>query len=365
MSEGNGLIDTRIQRYDDLMSPEDVRKFIPRPEIARQTVLQARLGLEGIIDHKDDRIVVIAGECSMHDQNATLELATYLNELARQVSSKILVINRKHGEKPRTAPSWEGFLVDPHMDGSEDIVQGIYLTREILINTLNLGLPCSTEYLDNIVPQYTADLISWAAIGARTANSPQHRKLASGLSMPIGIKNDVHGDVGVAINAVLYARKSHSLLGINETGRVAVPRTKGNPYTHIVLRGGENGTNYDTESVREAQTLLEEKGLAPNVMIDCSHGNSAKDYTRQPAVFEEVVKQIRDGSRGIIGIMLECNLFEGSQKIPPDLSGFDRTNLRYGVSVTDGGISIETARKIILEGYKILTRSSVSISGSR
>ncbi len=248
------------------------------------------------------------------------------------------------------------------MDGSEDMAQGLQWARLILLNTLEVGLPCSTEYVDTFVPQFTSDLVSLAAIGARTSYSQMHRRLASGLSMPVGIKNDTHGDVSVAVNGVIYARKEHSFLGIDESGMASVVRTKGNPYAHVVLRGGDRGPNYNAENVSQAQLLLEGKGLPPNIVIDCSHGNSGKDYNKQPEVFEDVIKQIRDGNKGIVGISFECNLYSGNQKIPSDLTNFDRGTLKYGISVTDGGIDINTARKMLMDGYTALTRNSVFIS---
>jgi len=229
------------------------------------------------------------------------------------------------------------------------------LSRRILLSIGDLGMPCATEYLESFTPQYNSDLISWAAIGARTANSPQHRKMASGLSMPVGIKNDTYGNIGVAVNGVLYAGKSNSFTGINPNGTPSVVKTKGNPYAHLVLRGGDSSSNYDTESVMQAQSMLESEGLNPNVVIDCSHANSKKDYTKQPVVFEKIIRQIRDGNEGIVGIMLESYINADNQKLPENLTGFNRTTLKYGVSVTDGCIDWKTTKKLILDAYKMLS----------
>lgn len=222
------------------------------------------------------------------------------------------------------------------------------------MDSLEIGLPCATEYLETFTPQYNSDLVSWAAIGARTTESPQHRQLASGLSMPVGFKNSTQGDISVAVNAILSSNGEHSFLGIDGYGAPSVVRTTGNPYTHIVIRGSNTGANYDSQSVQDIQAMLAEEDLPPNVVIDCSHGNSEKDYSKQPAVFEEILKQIRDGNDGIVGIMLESNISAGSQKIPSDLTGFDKSTLEYGVSVTDSCIDWETTASLLKAAHKSL-----------
>lgn len=223
------------------------------------------------------------------------------------------------------------------------------------MDNLEIGLPCATEYLETFTPQYNSDLVSWAAIGARTTESPQHRQLASGLSMPVGFKNSTQGDISVAVNAILSANGEHSFLGIDGYGAPSVVKTMGNPYTHIVIRGSNTGSNYDAQSVHDVQAMLMEADLPPNIVIDCSHGNSEKDYSKQPTVFEEILKQIRDGNDRIVGIMLESNINAGSQKIPSDLTGFDRSTLEYGVSITDSCIDLETTASLLKAAHKSLT----------
>ncbi len=350
----NGLIDTRVEGYVPLIKPYQLWADIPLSDPAAETVNRGRRSVEAVLDRKDSRVIFIVGPCSTHDPAADMEYACQLREQADEFSDSILIIKRSYFEKSRTGPSWEGSIIDPYLSGSDDVNEGYRLARKILLETNGLGLPCATEFLELNTPQYIGDAISWAAIGARTSNSPQHRKMASGLSMPVGIKNDTHGDVSIAVNGVRYAMKARSFLGEDQDGNDAIVRTKGNPYAHPVLRGGDEGLNYDSESVRRAQLMLEKQGLLPNVVIDCSHGNSGKDHTKQPAICEEIVRQIVDGNRGIVGIMLESNLSAGSQRIPDDLEGFDKSTLRYGVSVTDGCMDMETTRRVVRDAYNSL-----------
>ncbi len=352
----NGLVDTRVDGYVPLISPYQLWQEIPRSERATETVMRGRYGIEQILDNKDNRIFFIVGTCSIHDPLADMEYALLLKELADEVSDRILIVKRSYFEKSRTGPSWEGFIVDPYLNGSDDVNAGYRLSRRILMETNELGLPCATEFLERDTPQYIGDGVSWAAIGARTSSSPQHRKMASGLSMPVGIKNDTHGDIAIAVNGVRYAMQKRSFLGKDPDGHDAIVKTRGNPYAHLVLRGGDESPNYDRESVRLAQSMLEGQGLLPNVVIDCSHGNSGKDYTKQSEVCEEIVRQIRDGNHGIVGIMYESNLKAGSQKIPDDLEGFDTSTLRHGVSVTDGCSDWQTTRLVIRDANRALQR---------
>ena len=351
--EKNGTVDTRITRYEPIQSPHQVHLDVPRTEQAYATVINGRRTIENILDRKDPRKFIVVGPCSIHDPYMAADYAGRLKSLADQVAERFFLVMRTYFEKPRTTTGWAGLQNDPDMDGSFDINKGLHEARKILLYNATLGVPSGTEYLDTMSPQYTSDLISWAAIGARTTESQQHRNLVSGLSMPAGFKNGTHGHVDVAVNAILRARGPHSFFGINPYGVFSQINTAGNPYSHIILRGGDE-PNYDEENVREVQARLARKGLQDSIVIDCSHGNSSKDYTRQPQVFEEVIRQIRNGNSGIVGIMLESNLEQGSQPIPADLSGFDKSSLNYGVSVTDACISWDTTSRIILEAFRSL-----------
>jgi 3-deoxy-7-phosphoheptulonate synthase len=353
----NGTIDKNIKGYDTLMSPRQLITDLPRTDAITETTESGRQFIRDILDGADSRKFVIVGPCSIHDVDAAHDYATRLKEIADAVKDRLVIIMRSYFEKPRTSLGWKGLIYDPALNGEGDIKDGLHLSRKILIQALELGLPCATEYLETFTPQYNSDLVSWAAIGARTTESPQHRQLASGLSMPVGFKNNTQGDISVAVNAILSAQGDHSFLGIDEYGSPSVVTTAGNQYTHIVLRGSNTVSNYDTQSVRNAQQMLTEAGLPPNVMVDCSHGNSEKEYEKQPVVFEEVLRQIRDGNDGIVGIMLESNLKAGNQKIPADLRGFEKSDLEYGVSVTDACIDWETTALLLKAANKSLATS--------
>ena len=350
----NGTIDRNVKDYQTLMSPRQLLTDLPRTDAMTQTVQHGRASIRNILDGTDSRKFVIVGPCSIHDAALAHDYAAKLKEVSDAVSDRLVIIVRSYFEKPRTSLGWKGLIYDPHLNGAGDIKDGLYISRRILMDNLEVGLPCATEYLETFTPQYNSDLVSWAAIGARTTESPQHRQLASGLSMPVGFKNSTQGDISVAVNAILSSNGEHSFLGIDGYGAPSVVRTTGNPYTHIVIRGSNTGANYDSQSVQDVQAMLTEEDLPPNVVIDCSHGNSEKDYSKQPAVFEEILKQIRDGNDGIVGIMLESNINAGSQKIPSDLTGFDKSTLEYGVSVTDSCIDWETTASLLKEAHKNL-----------
>src|SRR3989344_6044351 len=274
----NHVVDQRILEYKPLISPHSLKENLPQTEKARETVIYGRKSTENILDEKDSRIMVIVGPCSIHDIKSAEEYATRLKELSNKVADKFLIVMRTYFEKPRTCTGWKGFIYDPDLNDSNDINKGLHLSREILLHNAEIGLPSATEYLETFTPQYNSDLISWAAIGARTVESPQHRQLASGLSMPTGFKNSTGGNIGAAINAILSAREKHSFFGINESGAACVVNTSGNPYTHLILRGSETETNYDKRNVELAQALLKANQLPPKVMAACSHGNSIKNY---------------------------------------------------------------------------------------
>ncbi|MFH0874320.1 MAG: 3-deoxy-7-phosphoheptulonate synthase [archaeon] len=358
----NEIIDQRIIAYGSLITPYHLLQNVPMSEKAMETVLIGRKNIENILKGEDPRKIIITGPCSIHDPEAAKEYSNRARDLSEKVSDQFLIIMRMYFEKPRTTIGWKGLIYDPNLDGSNDMNKGLHLSREILLHNAEIGLPSATEYLEAITPQYNSDLISWAAIGARTVESPQHRQLASGLSMPVGFKNSTQGDIGVAVDAIISARKGHSFLSINEYGIPSIVSTSGNPYSHLVLRGGNGEPNYTEKEVKKAQELLEKAKLPPKVVIDCSHGNSSKDYKKQPEVFEDVNRQIVDGNNSIVGIMFESNIKAGNQKIPSNLKGFDRTTLEYGLSATDGCIDWKTTELLVMDAYKTLSRTIVPVT---
>ena len=324
-------------------SPEEIKAAIPLSAQAEQTVLQGRRAVQEILDRRDARLFVIVGPCSIHDPLAGLDYARRLKALADKVSDTLLLVMRVYFEKPRTSTGWKGFINDPHMNDSFCIDEGMARARRFLLEVNELGLPAGTEALDPIAPQYYGDLITWSAIGARTAESQTHREMSSGLSTPVGFKNATDGDLDVAINAIVSASHPHSFLGINAAGQSAILRTRGNRYGHVVLRGGGGRPNYDTVSVSLAEQALQRAKLAPNLVIDCSHGNSWKRPEVQPLGLKDIVSQICNGNRSIVGAMLESFIEGGNQPIPENLS-----QLRYGCSVTDACIDWETTEAAIL-----------------
>ena len=350
----NSVVDQRILEYKTLINPHNLKIDLPQTDKTRETIVYGRKSIEDILDEEDPRIMIIIGPCSIHDPKSAKEYAARLKELSNRVSDKFLIVMRTYFEKPRTSIGWKGFIYDPDLNGSNDINKGLHLSREILLQNAEIGLPSATEYLETFTPQYNSDLISWAAIGARTVESPQHRQLASGLSMPVGFKNNTEGNIKVAINAMMSARERHSFLGINELGAPCIVNTSGNPYTHIVLRGSETDTNYDKESVKHAQTLLKAHQLSPKTMIDCNHGNSKKDHGQQVLVLKNIIQQIKEGNKDIIGIMIESNLNSGNQPIPKYLDGFNSTKLKYGTSITDACIDWETTESLLMDAYRSL-----------
>ena len=331
------LYNTNVASERVLIAPADLKRHLPNSEEGEESVWRGRGVIRDILKRKDHRLLVITGPCSIHDLNAAREYALKLKALHDELGDTLYIVMRIYFEKPRTTVGWKGLINDPRMDDSFHIEEGLHKARELLLWLANLGLPVATEALDPISPQYLADLFSWAAIGARTAESQTHREMASGLSMPVGIKNGTDGSLTVAINALKSMSQPHSFLGINQRGQVTVVQTKGNLCGHIILRGGDGQPNYDSVHVSLCEKDLRESGLPESIIIDCSHGNSNKQPQLQPLVVENVAGQLVAGNRSIIGIMLESNLHEGSQSIPKDLS-----QLQYGVSVTDGCIGWET-----------------------
>jgi 3-deoxy-7-phosphoheptulonate synthase len=339
-----------------LPTPVELKNTIAKSEAEAAFVGRSRKEINRIVFGDDKRLLFVVGPCSIHDVEAGMEYGRRLAALAKEVSDRICLVMRVYFEKPRTTVGWKGLIMDPHLDNSCDIVAGLKLARSFLRDIVDLGLPTATELLDPITPQYIADLISWSAIGARTTESQTHRQMASGLSMPLGFKNGTDGDIPTAINAIRAASGSQTFLGISHEGLASAVTTRGNPYCHVILRGGRNGSNYDADSVAAAETLLEKAGLTKAIMIDCSHANSGKDPQNQPAVAQEALRQIEGGNSSIIGVMIESNLQGGSQSFPQP-----KESLKYGVSITDGCIDWETTETLIRHAYKTLACRFVSV----
>jgi 3-deoxy-7-phosphoheptulonate synthase len=337
------IFNINIESSQNLISPSQIKKELPLTESAVETVFQGREEIKNILDGKDSRKFLIVGPCSIHDIQAAVEYAQKLKKLADKVKDRLLLVMRVYFEKPRTTVGWKGLINDPDMNDSFQIEKGLFTARSLLIKIAEMGLPAATEALDPIAIDYFSELISWSAIGARTIESQTHREMASGLSMPVGLKNGTDGNVKVALDAMQASRTSHHFLGINEMGEISIFKTKGNFYGHVILRGGSGHTNFEPEIIESLEDKLKASGLPQRIVIDCSHGNSRKDHKLQAAVFANVVQQIIDGNTSIVGMMLESNLKEGNQKIPSDLS-----QLKYGVSVTDKCIGWEETEDLIL-----------------
>ncbi len=335
------LNDIHVNAEHVLITPQELREELPLEDSGREFVKSARKIIADIIHKRDPRLLVISGPCSVHDIDGAKEYARELKKLHDKHQDSLYVVMRVYFEKPRTTVGWKGLINDPHMDGSFDVEAGLRKARELLIYLTELGLPLATEALDPISPQYLAELFSWSAIGARTTESQTHREMASGLSMPIGFKNGTNGSLGVAINALQSAASSHRFMGINRQGQVALIKTSGNPDGHVILRGGSQ-PNYDSVNVAECEQDLAKHGLEPGIVVDCSHGNSNKDYTRQPLVADNVFNQICEGNKSIIGIMLESNLQPGNQS-----SELPREEMAYGVSVTDACIDFSCTEQLL------------------
>ncbi|MEH6473848.1 MAG: 3-deoxy-7-phosphoheptulonate synthase [Halopseudomonas sp.] len=334
--------DLNVESQSVLITPEEIKRRVPLTDAARRSVLEGREVVRNILDGKDHRLFVVVGPCSIHDPEAALEYGRRLKKLADEVKDTLYIVMRVYFEKPRTTVGWKGLINDPHMNDSFEIEEGLQIGRQLMIDLADMGLPLSTEALDPISPQYMQDLIAWSAIGARTTESQTHREMASGLSSAVGFKNGTDGGLTVAINALQSVSHSHSFLGINGDGQVAVIQTRGNQYGHVVLRGGGGKPNYDSVSVQLCEQALQKSGISTNIMVDCSHANSSKDAALQPLVMENVANQILEGNKTIVGVMVESNLEFGNQSIPKDLS-----QLKYGVSVTDACIDWSTTEQTL------------------
>jgi len=345
--------DLHVKEIVRLLTPRELKAQSPTPDAVNAMVAQSRERVIRILRQEDPRLLVVIGPCSIHDGKSALEYATRLAALQRECASQMEIVMRVYFEKPRTTIGWKGLINDPHLDGSQDIETGLHIARKLLLDITRLGLPTATEFLDPIVPQYIADLVTWAAIGARTTESQTHREMASGLSMPVGLKNGTDGSLQVAIDAMGAARHPHSFLGINEDGVTSIVRTSGNPHTHVVLRGGRAKTNYDAESIRAAEDKLISEKLPPVLMVDCSHANSEKRFAKQEDVWRSVIQQRIEGTQSLIGLMVESYLQEGNQPISRDLQA-----LRYGVSITDSCIGWETTERMLRWGCEALAKAT-------
>ena len=344
----NQIHNTNIESETVITSPIDLRQKISVSDQGEMNILSSRKSVGEIFSGKDERLIVIVGPCSIHDIKAAKEYALKLKSLQKEVEKSIYIMMRVYFEKPRTTVGWKGLISDPDMDNSLDVEKGLRQGRELLVWLAEQGIPCATEALNPITPQYLADLISWCAIGARTTESQTHREMSSGLSMSVGFKNGTDGNLTMAVNAIKACSSKQSFLGINDKGQISTFKAKGNKSSHIILRGGKR-PNYDQTAVSECEKLLRENGLAERIMIDCSHDNSNQDYRNQGKVIEDIKSQIISGNRSIFGVMLESNLYPGNQKILDN-----KDDMQYGVSVTDGCISWDETDSLIKSLAKVV-----------
>ncbi len=333
--------DLRIDQIHSLISPAVLMEEVAAEESQRRFVSESRHAVEAILRGEDDRLLVVSGPCSIHDSGAALEYAGHLAEISRKYRDDLFLVMRVYFEKPRTTVGWKGYINDPGLDQSFDINRGLRQARRLLLDLAKAHVPAGTEFLDTISPQYIADLVTWGAIGARTTESQVHRELASGLSMAVGFKNGTDGNIRIALDAIEAARHPHSFLSVTKQGVSAIVRTRGNDCCHVILRGSSHGTNYDAASVASVGMALQQAGLAPRLMVDCSHGNSRKDPAQQILVAQDVAKQIREGSPWIRAVMLESHLCEGRQEIKPG------SEPAYGMSITDACLGWEATEEIL------------------
>lgn len=337
----DALNNVHIADEQILITPQELKNKFPLTAAQEAQIAASRQTISDIISGKDHRLLVVCGPCSIHDTKAALEYAHLLKTLSSDLQDRLYIVMRVYFEKPRTTVGWKGLINDPYMDNSFDLEAGLHIARRLLVELVDMGLPLATEALDPNSPQYLGDLFSWSAIGARTTESQTHREMASGLSMPVGFKNGTDGSLGTAINAMRAAAMPHRFVGINQSGQVCLLQTQGNPDGHVILRGGKK-PNYGPEDVAQCEKEMLQAGLRPSLMIDCSHGNSNKDFRRQTGVAESAIAQIRDGNRSVIGLMLESHLHEGNQS-----SEQPKSDMRYGVSVTDACINWETTETLL------------------
>ncbi|MEB3295762.1 MAG: 3-deoxy-7-phosphoheptulonate synthase [Synechococcales bacterium] len=347
--------DLHVVETRALMTPATLAQEFPISETAAALVTQSRDRIRQILRREDERLLVIVGPCSIHDIDAAYEYGEKLNVLRTELEDKLEIVMRVYFEKPRTTTGWKGLINDPHLNGTYDINTGLRRARKLLLGLAQLGIPSATELLDPIIPQYIADLIAWSAIGARTTESQTHREMASGLSMPVGFKNGTDGSFHIAVNAILSASHPHHFLGINEQGQASIVATTGNPDCHLVLRGGKDGPNYSHLDLSKAAAELGRQNLCSRSMVDCSHGNSSKDYRNQPLVLKDLAEQLQNGSPHLMGVMIESHLVEGNQSIPKDLS-----QLTYGQSITDACVNFDTTADMLRHLAKAIPSRSAS-----
>jgi len=350
----------RVASAKRLQPPRAIKGELPMTERANRTVVEGREAVQRILSQLDARLLVVVGPCSIHDPRGAIDYAQKLAAVRHELSDQLFIVMRVYFEKPRTTIGWKGLVNDPRMDGSCEIEEGLKLARKLLLEINELGLPAATEFLDPIVPQYIDDLITWAAIGARTTESQTHREMASGLSMPVGYKNGTDGGLQIAIDAMSSARTPHSFLGIDQDGFTSLVRTRGNPEGHVVLRGGRARPNYDPQSIEEACASLLKSKLPNVLMVDCSHANSLKQHARQEDVWRSLIEQRATGTRAIVGAMVESYLKEGSQAVPARHS-----ELAYGVSVTDACLSWETTERMLRQGHTALSAAAHRTAAAR
>lgn len=337
--------DLNVVELVRLKPPRALKDELPMTEASNRTVVEGRKTIRRILKREDPRMLVVVGPCSVHDPKGALDYARRLVKLRDELQDRLFIVMRVYFEKPRTTVGWKGLINDPHLDGSYDIEFGLRQGRRLLLEVAEMGLPAGTEFLDSIVPQYISDLVTWAAIGARTTESQTHREMASGLSMPVGFKNGTDGSLQIALDAMHAARTPHSFLGVDQDGFTAIVRTKGNHFGHVVLRGGRLKTNYDEASIAEAVAALEKAGQEPVLMVDCSHANSNKQHRQQEEVARVVVEQRARGNKALIGLMVESYLEEGNQPVT------NRAELKYGVSITDACVNWATTERMLREAH--------------
>ena len=344
--------DINLNKIQSLIPPSTLKTQLPLTTPIKTFVNQTRSQIINILDKKDPRLLCIIGPCSIHNVEEALEYGKALKKIAEKVKDRLLIVMRVYFEKPRTTIGWKGLINDPHLDGTCDVNHGLFLARKLLIDLNSIGIPCGYEVLDTITPQYISDLISWGAIGARTTESQVHRQLISGMSMPVGFKTGTRGDIKMAADAVISAAYPHCFMGITEHGNAAICTTKGNKNCHIIIRGGKEGPNYFARDIARAEKILDTAQLNPSIMVDCSHGNSGKDFRRQHRVMISVTNQAKE-NYNIIGIMVESNINEGKQALD------ETKKLKYGVSITDSCISIVDTETYLLEASNtLLARTS-------
>ena len=344
--------DVHIRDTQPLITPINLVNELPITPEVEQVVLSGREQVSKILNGEDPRLLLIVGPCSIHTEDLALEYARKLKELSDKLSDRLMIVMRVYFEKPRTTVGWKGLIYDPHLNDTFDIEAGLRTARSLLLKIGQMGMYGGTEFLDPVIPQYLAGLITWSTIGARTTESQIHRQMASGLSMPVGFKNGTDGNAQIAVDAMLSARSPHGFLGLDHQGRTALVRTTGNPDGHLVLRGGNQGPNFGSDSIAEAKARLEKAGVRSQMMVDCSHGNSNKDHTQQGAAFKDVISQKAAGDRDIIGLMLESNLNEGNQKLCENPA-----DLQYGVSITDACIGWTETEALLTWAYDALAET--------